>query len=558
MKKITSIYMIFVIYLVMVLAGFIVLYRYSTTSLREALMSVAKMQMDYSDVLLDQKIREIEIEADGILNSGNLRNMQMTMTEKYDAYRYVMGVRELKEYLNTRQKTNVGMAEFILYWPGSGRVLSTSTVLSVKEEVLEQAEDNAWFEYDREIYFSRKYRTGWNLRDDEPYLIIRMERDFLYKIKNMALDVENGGSFLMLPDGRSVFSVNDREAAILNEIQEEARGGAYELSVGREQYQMLMSETTKSGLQLVGYYPMREMLSPVRYVTVITLGVLFLLLTVGLLLLILYYKNILLQLRIITEKLHQVEEGDLSARLVTLPHNEFAYVFQQFNTMVEKIRDLIQTTLKEQQLRSQAELRQLQLQINPHFLYNSLSYIVTVADNPGAVTRMAVHLSKYYRYCTRTIVMGTVGQEIAYAEAYLTIMSMRKSIVYSITIPEEFHELKMLPLVLQPIIENAVEHGIEGRENAKRIFIRAFSLPDGVIQFEISDDGEGMEEKDMERLARHIRKKERDENESVGLWNVHQRLINYYGEAAGLLFKRSVWGGLLVSFQIMPGGEGRK
>ena len=62
----------------------------------------------------------------------------------------------------------------------------------------------------------------------------------------------------------------------------------------------------------------------------------------------------------------------------------------------------------------------------------------------------------------------------------------------------------------------------------------------------------------MERLARHIRKKERDENESVGLWNVHQRLINYYGEAAGLLFKRSVWGGLLVSFQIMPGGEGRK
>ncbi|MCR2047104.1 hypothetical protein NSB25_07425 [Acetatifactor muris] len=221
MKKITSIYMIFVVYLVLVFAGFIVLHRYSTTSLRDSLMSVAKMQVDYSDVLLDQKIREIEIEADGILNSGNLRNMQVIMTEKYDAYRYVMGVRELKEYLNTRQKTNVGMAEFILYWPGAGRILSTSTVLSVKQGVLEQAEDNKWFEYDREIYFSRKYRTNWDSRDDEPCLIIRMERDFLYKIKSMALDVENGGTLLSLPDGRSMFSVNDTEAAILEELQEE-------------------------------------------------------------------------------------------------------------------------------------------------------------------------------------------------------------------------------------------------------------------------------------------------------------------------------------------------
>lgn len=69
--------------------------------------------------------------------------------------------------------------------------------------------------------------------------------------------------------------------------------------------------------------------------------------------------------------------------------------------MVRRTHELLEATVKEQELRNEAEMRQLQLQINPHFLYNSLSFIVTAADNPDAVTEMAVHLSQYYRYCTR-------------------------------------------------------------------------------------------------------------------------------------------------------------
>ena len=135
--------------------------------------------------------------------------------------------------------------------------------------------------------------------------------------------------------------------------------------------------------------------------------------------LILYYRNILLQIRILTGKLMQVEKGDFDAKIsaVEMPQNEFSYVFAQFNRMVMRIRQLIASILKEQQLRDQAELRQLQLQINPHFLSNSLSYIVTVADKPEAVTQMAVHLAKYYRYCTQNKSMATVGEEVSYTRA---------------------------------------------------------------------------------------------------------------------------------------------
>ena len=72
------------------------------------------------------------------------------------------------------------------------------------------------------------------------------------------------------------------------------------------------------------------------------------------------------------------------------------------------------------------------------------------------------------------------------------------------------------------------------------------------MRFEISDDGDGMSEKEIELLLENLHKKNRDEEESVGLWNVNQRLINYYDSSAGLRFGRSIWGGLLVSFTILP------
>ena len=91
-------------------------------------------------------------------------------------------------------------------------------------------------------------------------------------------------------------------------------------------------------------------------------------------------------MNLLTEKLKQVEVGDLTVQIYKMPKNEFAYVFRQFNHMVRRTHELLEATVKEQELRNEAEMRQLQLQINPHFLYNSLSFIVTAADNPDAVT----------------------------------------------------------------------------------------------------------------------------------------------------------------------------
>ena len=118
---------------------------------------------------------------------------------------------------------------------------------------------------------------------------------------------------------------------------------------------------------MITYYPLREMLRPVRNIAGITSGFLAVLMLVGLLFMILFYKNILLQFKILTEHLKQVENGNFETQITELPNNEFAYVFEQFNRMVERIRHLISSTLKEQQLRNQAEMRQLQNVLHKNF-----------------------------------------------------------------------------------------------------------------------------------------------------------------------------------------------
>lgn len=553
MRKIKSIFYIFLVFLLMILTGFLFLYGYSRSSLRSSVMEAVQIQMEYTYTLLEQKLREIEIEAEGILGSDDLRNLHNIIHTDYDSYDYVVAVTKMKTYLTNRQKSNVGMSEFILYWPETGRVISTSLTTGVDAGIFEELQDNRWFIKSGELYLARKYQTKWEESDDEPFLLIKMERDYLYRLKNMAAGIRNGGAFLMMPDGGSLFPIQERENDLYEKIAAHLHHEAvYTLSVDRVSYQILESESVQGGLRIITYYPLNSMMRQVGGITWIMGISLALLAVVGLAFMILYYKNILLQLHTLTEKLQQVEQGDFSIQITELPDNEFSYVFEQFNRMVTRIDYLMESTIKEQQLRNQAELRQLQLQINPHFLYNSLSYIVTVAKKPEAVTDMAVHLARYYRYCTHSREIVTIGEELSYARSYLSIMAMRKNITYTISAPESLQEVEMIPLILQPVIENAIEHGIEERENAKNIYVKVQSWNNRTIKFEISDDGNGMTEAQIKLLEERLYKKYRDDSESVGLWNVNQRLINYYDESAGLRFGKSIWGGLLVTFVFQP------
>ncbi len=558
MKRINSIYRIFIFFLAIIAGSFLILYWYSSTNLKVSLQRVAKIQMEYSFDQLEQKIKEIELESSSILTREEMKLLQVAIVDNQDIYNYVMNVKALQEIFLGRQKENSGMAEFILYWPKEERVLSSQNKYGVRKKLLEKLHggsvaDMQWIIIENEVYYCHKYETKWATDDDEPYLVIRMERDWLYRIKNMASGFDGGGTLCLYGDEESLFAV-DSEG---EQIQDKMKGidvepGMQELRIGKGRYQVVTSGIAENGLTLVTYYPLSKMLLPVNNMTYITGGLLLVALVIGVLYLKMYNRNILLQLNMLMYKLKRVEDGDLTTQITELPDNEFYYVFDQFNHMIVRMNELFDETLKEQELRMQAELEQLQLQINPHFLYNSLSYIVTVAEEPDAVRGMAVHLSRYYRYCTHKKMITTIKEEVSYAKSYLEIMAMRKRIRYTIDMPKQIGELPIIPLILEPLIENAIEHGLEGCESAKQIEIVIGWMPDRAVTFAVSDDGEGMTKEQIAVLKERISRKERREEESVGLWNVNQRLINYYSKSAALGFRRSRWGGLTVYFTIRP------
>lgn len=557
MKRINSIYRIFVLFLIIIVGSFLILYWYSSANLKVSLQRVAKIQMEYSFDQLDQKVKEIELEASAVLASEDMKLLQVAIVDQEDIYSYVMKVKTMQQIFQKKQKTNSGMAEFVLYWPKTQKMVSSSSIYGstgIKEKkVLNNLKDGKWIISENEIYFCKKYETKWAEDDDEPYLIIRMERDWLYRIKNMASGFDGGGTLCLYDDKQSLFPVNSESAQIQGKMKElDNEPGMQELSIENGRYQVVTSDIAKNGLTLVTYYPLSKMLLPVNNITYITGAVLSVALLLGALYLLMYNRNILMQLNMLTYKLKRVEDGDWTTQITQLPDNEFYYVFDQFNHMIIHMNELFNETLKEQELRMQAELEQLQLQINPHFLYNSLSYIVTVAEEPDAVRGMAVHLSRYYRYCTQKKMITTIKEEVSYAKSYLEIMAMRKRIRYTIEMPKEIGELPIIPLILEPLIENAIEHGLEGCESAKQIEIEIDWTKNGAVSFAISDDGEGMTKEQVSALKERISRKERKEEESVGLWNVNQRLINYYSKSAALGFKRSRWGGLTVYFMIRP------
>ena len=142
--------------------------------------------------------------------------------------------------------------------------------------------------------------------------------------------------------------------------------------------------------------------------------------------------------------------------------------------------------------------------------------------------------------------------ELDFAQSYLEIMTMRKELVYSIDFSEEMMEVPILPLIIQPLVENAIEHGIEGREGAFQVYLLG-ERKNGSIKISIIDDGKGLYDDEIQSLLIYTNQKEIDEEGSVGLWNVNQRLINHYGQDSRLHFQSNDFGGLTVWFNIKEG-----
>lgn len=250
-------------------------------------------------------------------------------------------------------------------------------------------------------------------------------------------------------------------------------------------------------------------------------------------------RNITEPIRRICGLTEKVSEGDFSVRVEGSHIQEIQVLADSFNSMTGEIGTLVDDIKEKEKNLHLIETRLLQEQINPHFLYNTLDAIVWLAeDNRNEdVIAMVTYLSNFFR---TTLAQGrdfvTVEEEESHIESYLRIQGVRYQDImeYEIDMERDIYNYEIPKLLLQPLVENALYHGVKNKRGKSRIFVWGYQEGDNLI-FKVNDNGKGMSRETLEKLRKNIEKGiDQTENDSFGLANVNQRIKYYYGEEYGL------------------------
>jgi len=317
------------------------------------------------------------------------------------------------------------------------------------------------------------------------------------------------------------------------------------VELGDKRYLVSSVKSFSLGWHLVDISPLEEILGPMSFGRNLFYLAIALLFVVGISSSVLLYRNVQRPIRMLIRGLQSVQRGDFSVQIGPHVNNEFAFLFNRFNEMSRQIQSLIENVLNERLRAREAKLKQLQAQINPHFLYNCIGYMINMAQmkDEEAVVTMSHNLSAYYRYMTRLErPTASLKDEIRLIINYLDIQKLRNGrIHYRIDIPEEMLKQEVPRLLMQPIVENAVIHGV-GKSYASGEIRITGEMADGFCKLCVDDDGPGMTDEELDALNRQM-KQPLQEDTGYGFWNTNQRIIHQFGDKSQITFKKSDIGG---------------
>lgn len=283
---------------------------------------------------------------------------------------------------------------------------------------------------------------------------------------------------------------------------------------------------------IIGIFPVSNFNSEVK-ASIKSIIMVLLISSVFLGVIIYFITNALLsRIKKLVKAMKQVRHNNLDVSVPVGSTDEFGELALSFNHMTGRIHDLVETVYKIRLMEREAELKALEAQINPHFLYNTLATISWVArkSNAEEIMKISNSLARFYR-----LVLSKGGtliyarEELDMVRAYLQIQKIRFESLFDAVyeIGEDIYGCKVVKNILQPIVENALNHGIEPKRSHGTIIIKAWQS-EGLLHFEIIDDGVGMRAEALEEIM--AGRVERSGGSGYAIKNITDRLKAYYGE----------------------------
>ena len=248
------------------------------------------------------------------------------------------------------------------------------------------------------------------------------------------------------------------------------------------------------------------------------------------------------------------ESGDLHYRITTTPDSPFASIYASYNHMMEKMEAYVENDLERQVLVNRANLKQLQAQISPHFIYNSyyvLYRLIKKGDRDISI-QLAENLGQFFQYITRNAEdEKRLCDEVEHARSYASIQKIRFRDMLDVEIepaPEEIANVYVPRLILQPVLENAFKYAYETVCESMRLYLH-FEVQ-SPYQFQILVENSGNVSDDTVKMIREKLANTDPRMETTALVNIHRRLKIYFQQSSGLEVERSSLGGLLIRMKI--------
>lgn len=399
-------------------------------------------------------------------------------------------------------------------------------------------------------------------KGDQPLYIVQIAFDtdeLLSMLEGLQL-YDGSGSFLLWESAGYMLGSGENAELLMREyqIKGDKLTSPMMIELSGRRYQINQAQSPALGMTIVNYVPEEVVKRPLNRFNLWA----WLYAVVSLLAIIVYsytsYKRIHKPLLLLVKSFRRMENGDLDIRIEHHQQDEFGYLYDRFNQMTDRLKELIDQNYKQRMMVQKAELKQLQSQINPHFLYNSLFILNSMAKvgDLERIERFTLMIGEYFRFITRNGEdFVRLWEETKHSRMYTEIQKLRFSRRIKVQfdeLPPDLEKVLVPKLIIQPLIENAYEHSLEQQDEG---FLRvSFQRRHQTVRIIVENSGYISDEQ-LEELKFRL-KANPDDHEMTGMINIHRRLILAYGKGSGLLLSRSDLGGLRVVIQIiLPQGE---
>lgn len=540
------------------------MYNWSLNTVKNEIINSSTAQVSFYLTSLEEEIERIKILQHESLTDEYLGKLAVRYSIM-DEYEIMESMRKLHQRLVTIHNSSSytsNVSAHIL--PIQKTISSTATVSPIDMDKFDQirvpaGETGAQLvQYKNNLYITTLHTENAGL--PQKYMIeIELDTTAFQEALGQFHTYDNSGSFLIDLTHDIVISGKGNDA---NVRLQDLAGNYHELKSGNVTYsningQKMYVVSVKSdylNMLLLRYIPQELIFVPLRdfYIW------LWVFTGAGAMIMLFYsiytYNLIHKPMRKLVGSFRHVESGNFNVSIHVNSKNEFGYLYQGFNSMVQNVSALIEQVYKQKILNQRAELKQLQSQISPHFLYNSLFLINTMAklgdDNLIPFTKL---LGDYFQFITRNASdFLPLREEVEHARTYSEIQFMRfpsRLTIQFEDLPDEVKEIQVPRLILQPILENAFKYAVE-QTKVKGLITMRFQQEDRALRIIVEDNGTDLSESKLSALQKLLN--DTSNIETSGLINIHRRLRLIYGDEHGLFLERSAMGGLKVTLQLDP------